>query len=363
VGQAEALAKVLGVPPSLFSAPASGGSGASSSGLVAGGLVRRLVGAEYSWATPFTAHGGKAAESPLVKSLLEGDLGRLLASSRGFIGFAVHFEHGDGGSKAAASGSSSADDDDAPLCLTPGDLASAAARDKGTSSEGYESYGAVPAVKGILHLHWASEGLADECDRLPDTMLALDELLAPFTADPKKALHGDLAAEAANALAAQQKASRVTRFRARVDKWPLSLPGQGPAPFVAHAAKKSGGKSTGTKKAGARGAAAIYVRLKFRTEAHAQQGRRLYRDKVLDPASALPGFLQAWFECDPASLACRITLLWHSAADRDAAFDEANSEFAGAVAPLSKAGTLAVVKGRTVAPDTMPDPSNRGYAD
>jgi len=392
VAQAEALTKILGVPQSLFAAsPGSGGSdaGPANAGAAAGGLVRRLVGAEFTSAVPFTLPGGRQGESSLVKALLEGELGAFLAAARGFVGFALHFEHAEAGGKSGGGLLATDEADDSPLRLTDAELAAAAAAalEAGTASDGYESYGGAKPVKSVLHLHWANLGHADECCRIGAVVDGVNALLAPFTADPKLATPDDKAAEARAALRAQAGNSAKGRYTARVDKWPLSLPGTGPAQFSAHAAqcgrkkpppaawpgtggKAAAGPGGGPARSGARGSAASYIRLKFRTEAHSVQGKRLYREKILEPCSCTPGFVQAWFELEEGSgdgpaglLACRVTLLYRSAEDRDAAFDDANGEYAGSLAPLSRAGSLTVAKGRTVGPDALPDPANRGFTE
>ena len=51
------------------------------------------------------------------------------------------------------------------------------------------------------------------------------------------------------------------------------------------------------------------------------------------------------------------------AADRDAAMDDLNDTHAQAFAPLSKPATLGLTRGRSAAPNTLPDPAESGLYD
>jgi hypothetical protein len=410
VAPADALCRLLGVPLALLepsTAAAAGHVGASSSSRSSQkvkaspqsrGLVRRQVGPEYAWATPFVLVGGRATEPALVQALLApaprelssheaagadsggggsapaaaaaamaaASLVAVLRGARGFLGWAVHFEHDDNGAPPLPG--LPADDD--PFLLA---AATGAATDAGSDDdEGYESFGRTFEVKGVLHLTWASAGHAEECHRNLALAHALHALLSPLTAKAGSpaareaaayaqavaaALPGVAALSAADAAAPLLQPPKAKgQYCAQVDKWPPCLPGQGAALLP------------GGSRGGCAGQATLFVRLRFRSPAHAQQGRKLYRDLLLDPLASgslgWAGFVQCWFEVDEiVALGCRVTLLFASAKLRDQCFEAFNEVMAQPLAPLSKPGSLSVGKGRTAAPNTLPDPTERGLYD
>ena len=469
VAPSDALSRFLGVPSSLLdpasSSGATGGSrpGSSKRGATSGrngsgasqpmkaqGLVRRQVGPEYTWATPFVLISGRVAEPTLVRDLLaeptavaatggsgagSADSGAgglpsgpaaatvkkalatsltaLLRDARGFVGWAVHFEHDDNGEPPLPGITK---DDDSFLLGSA--VTSAANKD---DDEGYESFGRTFEVKGVLHLTWVSLGHAEECERTFALAHALHCLLAPLTikdGTPAARAAAAYAQATAAAAAGSEAGASCTeaeapaasgngndptatteeaavgvaegaaavvvegggegsaaaaatapaapkplmppkprgQYCAQVDKWPLCLPGQGNAVLF------------GGKRFGCEGRATLFVKLKFRTLAHVQQGRKLYRDLLLEPLAGgileWPGFLQTWLEVDDhRSLGCRVTLLFANATQRDACYDELNEVLAQPLAPLSKPGSLVVGKGRTAAPCTLPDASDNGLYD
>jgi broad specificity phosphatase PhoE len=380
VGQPEALARLLGVgAPLLASAAAAAGSTAkkaATTGSAQYGLVRRTVGSEFSWASQFLLSKGRGGEVPLARALVQ-DLLPSVSKSRGLVGFALHFEHEEG--EKILPGDVP---DDHDLRMAGGAAAYGGGPPGGganlaspkSSSDGYESYGRKYEVRGVLHLTWSNAGFADECNRLPDLAVdTVDALLSKHGCAPLPPGSSIAETDAAKAAAAagegedddreldedEEAAAAVRRspfsqqrFCAKVDKWPLSLPGQGQA--------LTNPKS---RVAGCVGKAALFMRLSFPSALHLEQGRKTYRDKILQNQAAQPGFIQSWLEVDSSSNSCRVTSLWNSVAERDTAFEISNDLYTSLLAPLSKPGTMQVCRGRTIAPNVLPDGANRGLYD
>jgi hypothetical protein len=327
VGQSAALVKMLGVPSSLFHSSKRNGNGN------VGGIVRRLIGSEFSWSCPFILAGRKG-ELPLTKSLITELLPHLsdVDKYRGFVGFALHFEHSD--NEVLTPGAD--EEDDAPINLSNHYLT--------RQDAGYENFGRIYEVKGSLHITWANQGFADECEHRYDE---IKKQVDSFIAHAAASCAPNPAAVTTALAKAQSDPNSAKSYMTKLDKWPASLPGQGPSLL--------------SLPQGAAVARAVsFIRLQFRTHNHAVQGRKAYREKIVENVANEEGFVQAWIELDEKKLDARVSLLWNSVQCRDQAYSVVNEQYASVLAAFAMPGTLVISRGRTIVPNTLPDGADWG---
>jgi len=346
VGQTNALVKILGVPSNLLTStnstiPTSTNSNAAATvSSSSKGIVRRLIGSEYTWTIPCFILGGRKGETPLIRSLMTELLPRLsdLDKYRGYVGFAIHFEHAEG--EVLVPGHD--EYDDAPINIQP------QKHSRNNNDAGYENFGRTYEVKGTLHITWANEGFADECNRYDEIKKLCDQIIALASAScqPNPAA---VSSAIAKFQSGETPSASLNSSMYKIDKYPPSLPGQGPSLL-----------SLPNEKSSTIGKAATYIRLQFRTNTHGVQGRKAYREKVVESASNEPGFVQSWLEMEQKGLNTRVTILWSSAQSRDQAFGVVNEQFASVLAPFAIPGTLVISRGRAIVPNTLPDPTDRG---